>query len=90
VGREATALNAWLAAATAVLAGLVPCGAVALRGSRLDALVALELATTLVTLALVLLAQGFARPAYYSVALALAGLGFVGNLVFVRFLERGE
>ena len=83
-------MNAWLAAATALLAGIVPCGALAVRGSRLDALVALELATTLTTLALVLLAEGYGRSSYYSVALALAGLGFVGNLVFVRFMERDE
>jgi len=67
---------------------VVPCGFVAVRGSRLDALVALELATTLVTLVLVLLAQGYGRSAYYGVALALAALGFAGNLIFVRFLRR--
>jgi len=82
-------VNAWLAASVALLTGLVPCGFLVLRGSRLDALVALELATTLATLALVLLAQGFERGAYYGVALTLAALGFVGNLIFVRFMARG-
>jgi len=53
----------------------------------MDALVALELATTLVTLTLVLLAEGFQRSSYFGVALAAAALGFVGNLVFVRFME---
>jgi multisubunit Na+/H+ antiporter MnhF subunit len=81
-------LNAWLACAVALLAGVVPCGWIAVRGTRMDAVVALELATTIVTLALVLLAEGFHRSSYYIVALALAVLGFVGNLVFVRFMER--
>jgi multisubunit Na+/H+ antiporter MnhF subunit len=81
-------VNAWLAAAAALLAGVVPCGWVTLRGTRADALVALELATTLVTVALVLLAEGFHRPSYFGVALAAGALGFVGNLVFVRFMER--
>jgi multisubunit Na+/H+ antiporter MnhF subunit len=58
------------------------------RGTRLEALVALELATTLVTLALVALAEGFGRSSYLVTALSLAALGFVGNLAFVRFMER--
>jgi multisubunit Na+/H+ antiporter MnhF subunit len=82
-------MNAWLAAAAVLLGGFVPCGFVALRGSRLDAVVALELATTLATLTLVLVAMGFQRSAYFGVALALAALGFVCNLTFLRFMERG-
>jgi multisubunit Na+/H+ antiporter MnhF subunit len=81
-------MNAWLAGAAVLLGGIAPCGWVAMRGTRLDALVALELATTLTTLALVLLAQGFQRSAYYSVAMVAAALGVVGNLIFVRLAER--
>jgi multicomponent Na+:H+ antiporter subunit F len=80
-------VNAWLAAAAALLVGVVPCGWLCVRGTRLDALVALELASTLVTLALVLLAEGFHRSSYFAVALAAAALGFVGSLVFARFME---
>ncbi len=80
-------MTAWLAGAVVLLAGVVPCGWLCLRGTRMDALVALELATTLVTLTLVLLAEGFQRSSYFGVALAAAALGFVGNLVFVRFME---
>jgi multisubunit Na+/H+ antiporter MnhF subunit len=54
----------------------------------MDALVALELAGTLVTLALVLLAQGFDRASYYTVPVALAFLSFVGALLLARFLGR--
>jgi multicomponent Na+:H+ antiporter subunit F len=81
-------VNAWLAAAAATLAGIVPCGWLCLRGTRVEALVALELATTLATLTLVLLAEGFARSSYFILPLAAAALGFVGNLVFVRFMEQ--
>ncbi|HSB39820.1 MAG TPA: monovalent cation/H+ antiporter complex subunit F [Gaiellaceae bacterium] len=78
-------MNVWLVAATVLLGGLVPCGWVLLRGRLTDALVALELASTLVTVVLVLLAEGFHRSSYLTVPLVLAALGFVGALVFVRF-----
>jgi len=81
-------VNVWLWGATALLVGLVPCGWIALRETRVDALVALELAGTVATLALVLLAQGFDRASYYSVPLALAFLSFVGALLLARFLGR--
>jgi multisubunit Na+/H+ antiporter MnhF subunit len=79
-------VNVWLAAATVLLAGLVPCGWVLLRARTLDGLVALELASTLVSVVLVLLAEGFHRSSYFTLPLVLAGIGFVGALVFVRFL----
>lgn len=79
-------MNVWLDAATVLLGGLIPCGWVLLRGRLLDAVVALELASTLATVVLVLLAEGFQRPSYFAVPLVLAALSFVGALIFVRFL----
>ena len=79
-------MNVWLVAATTLLVALVPCGWVVMRGQLTDALVGLELASTLVTVVLVLLAEGFDRSSYFVVPLALAGLSFVGSLVFIRFL----
>lgn len=81
-------MNVWLWGATALLVGLVPCGALALRASRIDALVALQTAGTVTTLTLVLLAEGFHRASYMGLALALAFLSFTGTLVFARFLGR--
>jgi multicomponent Na+:H+ antiporter subunit F len=78
-------VNVWLIGATALLAGLVPCGWVVLRSNVEDALVALELATTVVVVVLLLLAEGFHRSSYFTVPLVLAFLGFAGSLVFVRF-----
>ena len=79
-------MNVWLIGATALLAGLLPCGFVLLRGRLTDALVALELGSTVVTVVLVLLAEGFGRSSYFVLPLVLAALSFVGTLVFVRFL----
>ena len=79
-------MNVWLTAATALLAGLLPCAWVLLRGRLTDALVALELSSTLVTVVLLLLAEGFGRSSYFELALVLAALQFVGTLVFIRFL----
>lgn len=78
----------WLAAATVLIAALVPCGWVAWRRSALHGVVALELAGVLTTLALVCLAVGYQRSSYANVPLVAAVLTFVGGLIFVRFLDR--
>ena len=78
----------WLAATLALLAGLVPCGIVCLRGDVVERLVGLEMAGVVVTLVLLLRAQVFGRVVYVDLALALALLSFAGGLVFARFLER--
>jgi multicomponent Na+:H+ antiporter subunit F len=81
-------VNEWLLAALALLAGLLPCAAVCLRGDPVNRLVGLELAGVLDTLVLLLLAEGFHRAVYFDLALALALLSFAGGMVFARFLER--
>jgi multisubunit Na+/H+ antiporter MnhF subunit len=80
-------VNVWLVAATVLLAGVLPCGWVLMRGRHTDALVALELASTVVTVVLLLLAEGFHRSSYFTLPLVLAALSFVGGLIFVRFLR---
>jgi multisubunit Na+/H+ antiporter MnhF subunit len=80
-------VNVWLVAATVLLVGLLPCGWVLLREGHTDALVALELASTVVTVVLVLLAEGFHRSSYFTLPLVLASMSFVGGLIFVRFLR---
>jgi multisubunit Na+/H+ antiporter MnhF subunit len=79
-------VNVWLIAATVLLAGLLPCAWVLLRARLIEALVALELASTIVTVVLLLLAEGFHRSSYFELPLVLAALSFVGTLVFIRFL----
>lgn len=81
-------MNIYLWSATVLLLGLVPCGIVIVREPALDALVALELAGVVITLALVCLAAGFHRSGYFNVAAVAAAMIWVGGLVFVRFLAR--
>jgi multicomponent Na+:H+ antiporter subunit F len=81
-------VNAWLIAATALLLGIVPLLVVCVRHSALDALVALELASTITTFVLMLLAQGYRRDPFFDLALVSALLSFAGALTFARFLER--
>jgi multicomponent Na+:H+ antiporter subunit F len=81
-------VNAWLIAATVLMLGLLPCLWVCLRQSALDALVAFELASTITTLVLLALAQGYRRDPFMDLALVSALLSFAGALTFARFLER--
>lgn len=81
-------MNAWLIAAIVLLTGLVPCGALLLRGSIVSALVGLQMAGILQTVVLLLLAEGFHRPPFFDLALVLALLSLAGGLVFARMLER--
>jgi multicomponent Na+:H+ antiporter subunit F len=81
-------VNVWLVAALGLILALVPCGIVVFREPPMDRLVALELASVISSLMLLLLAQGFHRPAFFDLALALALLCFAGGLVFARFFER--
>lgn len=81
-------MNVWLIAATALIFGLVPCGFVCFRGAPMERLVALEMAGTINTIILLLLAQGFGQPPFYDLALVLSLLSFAGGMVFARFMER--
>ncbi|WP_329090578.1 monovalent cation/H+ antiporter complex subunit F [Actinomadura citrea] len=75
--------------ALAVMAGaLLPSLLATLRGRPAGRLAGLIVTGPLVTLALVLLAAAYGRPAYLDVALVLALLSFAGSLVFARFLSR--
>jgi multicomponent Na+:H+ antiporter subunit F len=81
-------MNEWLIAATVLLVAIAPCLWVAMRGSIISALAALELASTITTLVLVLIAQGLRRDPFMDLALVSSILSFAGALTFARFLER--
>jgi len=81
-------VNAYLWAATVLLLGLVPLLVVCMRARPLDALPAVELAGTVTVLVLLLLSEGFRRPVYFVVPLALTLTSFVGAFVYVRLLAR--
>ncbi|MEU1707466.1 monovalent cation/H+ antiporter complex subunit F [Streptomyces sp. NPDC005706] len=80
-------MNGWILAAAVVLAGG---GAAVLWGVTSGPLsrrvVAQNLTTSVACPALLLLAQGYDRPAYVDLALLMALLGPVGTLVFARLL----
>ena len=81
-------MNVWLVAATVLLAALALPLSVLLRAPHLDALVALELSSTVVVLVLLLLSEGFHRSIYTALPMTLAALSLVGGLVFVRLVRR--
>ena len=68
--------------------GVLPCIAVAVRGRTIDALIAMQIATVLTTLVLLLVEQGLQRQSFFDVSLALAVLGFPSTLLFARVYRR--
>lgn len=81
-------MNVWLVAALALLPALGVCGLVCFRSNALTGLVALELASALCTVELMLFSQGTHRQPFVDLALVLAVMGFVGSLAFARLMER--
>lgn len=81
-------MNSFVVAAIAMLAGLIPCGIVLVRGKIMDAVVAYEAISAIIVMVLILLAEGFRRSGEFELAVVLAVLLFGSGLVFVRFLER--
>ena len=81
-------MNPWLWTAAVVLVSLIPCGIVCFRGTLSDRLVGLEMTGVLVTIELLLLAEGFHRPSFFDLPLTLAFLSFGGGMVFTRFVQR--
>lgn len=79
-------MNIWLIAAAGVSATLIPCADMCLLGTPERRLVGLEMASLIVTIALVLFAMGFGRMPFMDLPLALALMSFGGGLVFARFL----
>ena len=81
-------MNIWLAGAFALLFGLASCLVIILRAGLMEALVGVQMGSTIAILILLLLAQGYGRPSFADLALALAFLSFPGSLLFAHFFER--
>ena len=81
-------MNVWLVASTVLLAALALPLSVLVRAPHLDALVALELASTVVVVVLLLLSEGFHRSIYTALPMTLAALSLVGGLVLVQLVHR--
>jgi multicomponent Na+:H+ antiporter subunit F len=81
-------VNGFVIAAVAMLIATVPCGIVMWRGQLMAAVIAYEAISSIVVMVLVLLSEGFRRPAEFELPVLLAVLLFGSGLVFIRFLER--
>jgi multisubunit Na+/H+ antiporter MnhF subunit len=79
-------MNGWLVAAAVLTSGLGACGLACLRGDLGAALVAAELAGTVGSVVLLLLAAGTGREAFADLALAAALASLTGALTYARYL----
>lgn len=80
-------MNEWEIAAAVIGAAIFPCLAVCALSSAMDALVALELAGTLLASALMALCEGFHRQPFIDLALLFALLSMLGAFAFARLME---
>jgi multisubunit Na+/H+ antiporter MnhF subunit len=81
-------MNAFLIAATVLIAALAPLLVTASLRRPIDGLVALEAAGAVTTLALLCLSVGLGEPFLFTVAVIAAVACSIGGLVFARFLGR--
>lgn len=81
-------MNAFLIAATVLIAALAPLLAVASLRSPIDGLVALVAAGAILTLVLLCLSVGLGQPTFFTVPIIAAVASWIGCLVFARFLGR--
>jgi multisubunit Na+/H+ antiporter MnhF subunit len=81
-------VNIWLLAVALLQAGILLCGVVCVRSNLLRSVVAMEMASAIAVLSVVLLAEAVGRPAWFDLALALGLLSFPSSMVFLIFLER--
>lgn len=81
-------MNAFLIAATVLIAALAPLLVVASLRRPIDGLVALETAGAVVVLALLCLSVGLHESIMFTVAVIAAVVSWIGGIVFVRFLGR--
>lgn len=81
-------MNVWMIAALAMLGCMVPCFVALISGDPVRRLIALEAASVMTVLELLLLMEGYHRVPFVDMALTLTLLSFGAGLVFARFLER--
>ena len=81
-------MNVWLWSALLLAVAILPCVWIMLFGSNMDALIALQCASTISLLSLLLLAQGLSRASFADVAILLVLLAYPAALLFAHFFER--
>jgi multisubunit Na+/H+ antiporter MnhF subunit len=80
-------MNEWEIAAALLGSGLLICCAVCVRAGIADAVVALEVAGTLLSTILMVLSEGLQRQPFADLAVTMAVLSLLGALIVVRMLE---
>lgn len=80
-------MSVWLVAAVVLVLAWLPCLGVCLLATEFDALVAVELGSTLLTSVLMLLSIAFKRQPFIDLALAFVLVSIVGSLAFARMME---
>ncbi len=81
-------MNEWEIFAALLGLGLVPCLSVCALADAAHGLVALEVASVVLTTILMALAEAFQRQPFIDLALTFALMSLVGSLAFARLLER--
>ncbi|MEA2394792.1 MAG: multicomponent Na+:H+ antiporter subunit [Solirubrobacteraceae bacterium] len=81
-------MSVWMTGAIVLVALLAPLAAVASLGEPEDGLVALQMASVIAAVALLLMAQALHREILGDLALVLGVCSFVGGLAYATLLER--
>jgi multisubunit Na+/H+ antiporter MnhF subunit len=81
-------MNPWLLCAIFLLGGLFATGAICcFCADLLSGIVAMEMASGIAILIVVMLAQGWRESSWFDMAISLALLDFPGAMIFLIFLE---
>lgn len=80
-------MNVWLIAGALLAVALLPCLAVCLLAADMHGLVAVEVASALMTGVLMLLATGLHRQPFIDLALTFVLLSLIGSVAFARMME---
>ena len=78
----------FVVAAIAMLACVIPAGAVIVRGGPGEAVIGYEFITGVMVMVFAMLAEGFGRPSLFEFPVLVAVLLYGSGLVYVRALER--
>ncbi|HET8979588.1 MAG TPA: monovalent cation/H+ antiporter complex subunit F [Solirubrobacteraceae bacterium] len=81
-------MNEWEIAAAVLGVALIPCVVLCAFAGAAHGLVAMEVASVLLTTILMLLAEGLHRQPFIDLAVTFAFVSLVGAVMFARLMER--
>jgi len=81
-------MSVWMVAAVVLVATLAPLGGLAAFGSQEDGLVALQMASLIATVALLVMARALERQILVDLAVVLGVCSFAGGLAYATLLGR--